>query len=1000
MVNQFVRQLAVFCLALSFQTGVIAQTQPPKKKPAAAKKSSPTKTSTAQKKTSLPAKKTNTSVAAISKPKPKPIATPVDPAVEKERFDKAIATETPAEKAMELARFVAEFPDSEYRTRAQESLAGVRAVLGDERLAAGETADGVKLLRMAVEDAPKPYSDKLFTEVIVNVPANLFWRGERTAAFEIASIIEKNAAANAKQLAGLANFYLGIENGTDAKRLAEAAVRLDDANAAAHQALALSHRLNFDLEESAKSYARAVELDPASDAAKRGLAEMKRALGKPDEAIAIYTELLAKNDADPQARTGLILSMFEAGKRAEAEAEMNKSLERTPGNVVLLTGAAYWYASQGNADRAVELARKAVEKEPRYIWSHIALGRGLMLQKKPVDAEQALVAARRYGNFPTLEYEIASARMAAGFFREAAEELRKSFAVRDGNVSTKLGGRIDRSEASFVDLISHERKASIFAATSADSSENAGRLKALLDLNQKLANDSPSETEVVALADQFVAGDDKMRAHRELYAANALLAKKIAPVKAFELTRSAVANADASLDVSNANAAVMATELYESRALAFSRDDFLLVPDVPRQTLSSILRGRIEETAGLALMQQGIAADATVRFRRAISVYPKDSAWWRSATWHLGAALQAEGKESDALVQYITSYRIDKPDLARYLVVEALYKKVNGSDEGLEAKIGPNPLPSFAAEEPSKSGESATPPEPEKSSGAEAQATPVANIEPAKTETKQETAVEAIPQVTTPRPASESNENKESKTEPPPVIEPKKEESKTEQPVNSESKTEEPPKTEAKPEEKKAEPAAEQSENKPPEIAAVVEATPEPPKENLSPPETKPAPKSLFEPVVITIPGRTPAKTVAKEPAPTEKEQTPETGEKPNEDATESPDGIGRPRVVAGKEIKAEIPPCTIGVSQENISLINGGGSVGILVSLEGEGDPKSIRATTKSPEDVQVRPEPEIAGIKGRAFFVIKSISANLGVYQVKFEAPCGKKEITVNVR
>ena len=46
-------------------------------------------------------------------------------------------------------------------------------------------------------------------------------------------------------------------------------------------------------------------------------------------------------------------------------------------------------------------------------------------QKKPLDAERTLLGARRYGNFPTLEYEIASARLMAGFYRDAAEELDK-----------------------------------------------------------------------------------------------------------------------------------------------------------------------------------------------------------------------------------------------------------------------------------------------------------------------------------------------------------------------------------------------------------------------------------------------------------------------------------------------------------------------------------------------------------------------------------------------
>ena len=61
----------------------------------------------------------------------------------------------------------------------------------------------------------------------------------------------------------------------------------------------------------------------------------------------------------------MILSLFDAGKKADAEAELSKSLEQNPGNIILLAGAAYWYAARGDGGRAVELAQKAMRQEPR-----------------------------------------------------------------------------------------------------------------------------------------------------------------------------------------------------------------------------------------------------------------------------------------------------------------------------------------------------------------------------------------------------------------------------------------------------------------------------------------------------------------------------------------------------------------------------------------------------------------------------------------------------------
>ena len=111
--------------------------------------------------------------------------------------------------------------------------------------------------------------------------------------------------------------------------------------------------------------------------------------------------------------------------------------------------------------------------------------------------------------------------------------------------------------------------------------------------------------------------------------------------------------------------------------------------------------------------------------------------------------------------------------------------------------------------------------------------------------------------------------------------------------------------------------------------------------------------------------------------------------------------GAARPRVIEGQEVKVDEPaPCTIEFSQDSISLINDGGSVGILVTLNGASDIKNLTAASSSAKDVSVSAEPEIAGFPNRRFYVIKSVSTSLGMYQVTFAAPCGKKDLIVSVR
>ncbi len=102
----------------------------------------------------------------------------------------------------------------------------------------------------------KPVSDKLFTEVILQIPNSLFFRGEGSAAIDIARLIEEKADGNAKQTLALATFYLSTENAAEAKRLANSAAQLEPNLPAAYQTLGLANRMNFQFEESANAYSK------------------------------------------------------------------------------------------------------------------------------------------------------------------------------------------------------------------------------------------------------------------------------------------------------------------------------------------------------------------------------------------------------------------------------------------------------------------------------------------------------------------------------------------------------------------------------------------------------------------------------------------------------------------------------------------------------------------------------------------------------------------------
>lgn len=952
----------------------------------------------------------------LTKSKSKPKSNPDKPVLdENEEFEKANAQTDLNEKIKALQKFIEDFPKTDKKNEALEVIFSIRAIFADEKFRMGEIDEGIKIFKEAFNEAPTPISDGLFTRAIMPFPNKLFYIGKQVEAFQIATLIETKIEDNPKLLLGLAAFYLGIERANEARMLAEKAGSLDEDMPAVYQTLGMASRINFDLEGSESSYTKALELDPNSAVSKLSLAEIKRAIGKPDEAVALYRELLETNPDDTTAQNGLILSLFDAGNRREAEDLLSEALEKNPKNLILLVGAAYWYAAHNEGDKAVDLGQKAVEVEPRYVWGRIALARGLMSQNLPFEAEKVLLLAQKNGSFPTLDYELATARFQAGLFEEAARELKKRFAYKDNYVQTYIAGRAAREAQSFTELLGLERKASIFTPDSADKTEEAEKLKGLLHLTQLLANKDATDEEINQATDEFVKGDDKMKTHRQLYAASRLLDAKKSLPKVLELTQNAVKGLDSSLEVENPSAPVLADQLIESRALAIIKDEVVIIPDVPKQTLSRILRGRVEEITGWTLYQQDKPKEAVVRLKRAASILPENSAWWRSSYWRLGLALDAAGNPKESLDALIKSYLDSPPDRFRRMTIEGIYRKVNGNTDGLEKLIGENPFPETIAQnietEPIPNPESTPSPTPTVENTSEEKVEelpkpeniPTNEVEPTPTPTIVPTPTPE-PSPVEPTPIPESTPKVEEKVEPIPEATPKVEEipESTPEPTPEVVITPTPNQTEETKEETKVEPSS-TPETKPSETSI---AKNEPSKNQ----------KSLFDPVVIEVGKKSPKTTPTEEKTDAKKEETgveetnkeetkdnnpeikeKETEEKPIEKTEKIKDPISRPRVIVSDTFTNQ--SCVV-VSQESVSILNNGGNLGVLVGLSQDGDISKVTAESSSPKDISVTLEPDIGRQSKRAFYLIKSISENKGIYSITFTSPCGKKELPVKVR
>jgi tetratricopeptide (TPR) repeat protein len=924
---------------------------------------------------------------------------------EKSDLDNAVKTKSAFDRIAALQSFVKKYPRSKEINRVRELIVSARAELADVRLQAGDFQGGIELFKTAITEAPTPISDKLFT-VILTFPSNLFLRGQLIPAYDVADLVKERAAGNPDRLLALATFYIQAENGVYAKNLAEQAIELDPNSAKAYQTLGLANRLIFFLDDAAIAYAKAAELEGEQEAsAKRDLADLKRALGKSDEAISIYRQILAIYPDDLNSQAGLTLALFDAGKQAEAEIELQKTLSADSNNLTLLVGAAYWYAANNQPEKAINHAREAIVIEPRYIWSYIALARAFMLQKNPIEAEKVLLTARQYGNFPTLSYELATVRMQAGFYREANDELNRNFSIKDGILQTKLGGRVTAESDNFTELLQLERQAGIFQNVSADSKNNAEKMKALLEFSSILNDDSADDTQITEAADKFIKGDDKMKFHRQIFTATRLLETNKDVPKVKEIVKSAIPLLDSSLDVPTPVAAVLADELYESRNSAIRQGQLVIVPEVPKETLQTVLRGKIEELSGWANQQESNPERALVHYKRGLSILPKDSAMWHSTMWRMGAALQTQGKSKEALDAYIQSYQGSTPNAGRYFVIETLYKEVNGTTDGLEKKVGEKPaafddITAMANAPVNKETSSQT----ENSGQPEIPVkTPVVETSPVLVEENTTTEPEKPSENSEKPPVIEKPaETQVSKTPAIETIIP----SETENPVKSEDEpTDQNPDVEASVQ--TTENSAEK-ESKTDEIPiSDVEQTKILPTENKETPadvkkpvETNNTPltdsqRPLFEPIIIGIP-----KTQIDKPAKTDATKSEgTTTDKPTESST---DGQTRPRIISGKTPETStIAPCKVVVTQENVSILNDGGNLGILVALENAPENTKINAVSSSPDDVLATLEPDIGSFSTtRSFFIIRSISKNKGIFTVIFESDCGKKEISVRVR
>ncbi|HEX4949044.1 MAG TPA: tetratricopeptide repeat protein [Blastocatellia bacterium] len=607
-------------------------------------------------------------------------------------LEAALATNDPAARLEALQKFLQAQPDAPQADAARAELTRVYAYLGETQLGEKNVDGAIQNFKQAIAAFPKQVDDKFFEEVALRIPLAVSVRGYRTEAILLARAMEARFGAEANRLASLGEFYLSLEAPTEALRALHSATKLTPDNARIYRLLGAAHRVNLNLDKAAEQFTAAIKADPKDSRAYFELANLQRARGRYEVAINLYNHQLSLEPEHAPSIKGLALCHIAQGKEdranellAQAAKVTNTDLAR---DYYLQTQLALAYLARGNVAKARQAANAALAAEPRFSWARIAAAEVELAEGKYFEAERNIIAAMKYADFPTLHFTLGKIYLAVEDFEGALEEFGKAFSFKAGKFHTRLGGVQEISEDTVAELLATERQASLFQAEPITTdvefklAENLARfdtairraklsvsqLPSALILNQK--NNQVAVTEIEKTAENFVETEGSRKPYRWLYAAERL-------TQAGQALETAVKLTDEALDAAEA-----------ATAPEGSLRDY---PNYDRDGRLRVFRGRALTLRGRALIKLNRPAEAITTLEQAIESYGPVLERNR-AQWQLALAKESAGQAREALDLYIAAYEPpDKSSVGADLnrtVIEALYRKVNGSLDGLNERIG------------------------------------------------------------------------------------------------------------------------------------------------------------------------------------------------------------------------------------------------------------------------------------------------------------------------
>lgn len=590
------------------------------------------------------------------------------------------------ERVKLLVAFIKKWSDTPLLTPAQEALLRARAALAETMLKQQRIEPAIEEFQKAINEFPQPVNDRIFNTMLA-FPLTIFNHGFRKEALELMKQFETSAWQQHGRLAQIASFYLNAESGQNAERVLIRAIELEPKTAKYYYGLATTYLIQLKIREAKAAFQQTINLDQKHPLAFASLAALYRSERSLEDAIALYKKQLEVTPDSEAARSGLAISYLLANQDDLANEELGKLFSVSPRDFQLFTQLAYLSASRGDYRKARSWAELALAIAPTYAWARIVLANSLIAQQDFSTAEEVLSdIVARGTSFPTLHFEITRALFLAENYDGAFEQIEQFLKITpEGEFEAQIGGELVKSR-SLKSLLEKERRAAIALPDSLTSDDHYKLIESFLRFQFYLGKLKGGEKNTVGLSEtevlgrrqrteiqvralealiQFLNVKDERQAFRKMWAAQKLFETDIALERAVEISTELVKEAE--------TATLLEGSIREA-------------PELDSQSRQKLFRARAYHLLGQIRFKQGQVEEASKILKMAVDTFA-ESAEQRVAISHLATVIQTSGNDKEALSLYIKSYnKYDENATVQKSIIENLYRKVNGSLDGLDLK--------------------------------------------------------------------------------------------------------------------------------------------------------------------------------------------------------------------------------------------------------------------------------------------------------------------------